>query len=161
MPYINNTLQYIKEENNRRLNEALKNSSVNSPNIVLPDADGRIRELWSLRGKIVLLHFWSARDRASRIVNPVLSELYSKFKNKGFEIFMVSVDTDRSAWMEAITDDNLSCINVGDMKGSYQAVTNFNVQELPFNYLLDKEGNIIGRNLKGPMLNQTLSKILK
>lgn len=157
----NNTLQYVKEENNRRLNEALKNSSVNSPNIVLPDADGRIRELWSLRGKIVLLHFWSARDRASRIVNPVLSELYAKFKNKGFEIFMVSVDTDRSAWMEAITNDNLSCINVGDMKGSYQAVTNFNVQELPFNYLLDKEGNIIGRNLKGPMLNQTLSKILK
>jgi hypothetical protein len=50
---------------------------------------------------------------------------------------------------------------VGDMKGSFQAVTNYNVQELPFNYLLDKEGNIIGKNLKGPALNNTLSKIFK
>jgi hypothetical protein len=47
------------------------------------------------------------------------------------------------------------------MKGSFQAVTNYNIQELPFNYLLDKEGNVIGKNLKGPALNQTLSKILK
>ena len=74
---------------------------------------------------------------------------------------MVSVDNDRVAWMEAIADDNLSCINVGDMKGSYQATTNYNIQELPFNYLLDKDGIIIGRNLKGPALNQTLSKIFK
>lgn len=157
----NNTLQYIKEENSRRLNAALKENAVNSPNIVLPDADGREKSLWSLRGKYVLVHFWSAKDRASRIVNPVLSELYNKFKNRGFEIFMVSVDNDRAAWMEAIADDNLSCINVGDMKGSYTAVTNYNVQELPFNYLLDKDGNIIGKNLKGPALNQTLSNLFK
>jgi hypothetical protein len=74
---------------------------------------------------------------------------------------MVSVDDDRVAWMEAIANDNLSCINVGDMKGCYQAVTSYNIQELPFNYLLDKEGVIIGRNLKGPALNQTLSGIFK
>jgi hypothetical protein len=74
---------------------------------------------------------------------------------------MVSVDNDRVAWMEAIAADNLSCINVGDMKGSFQAVTNYNIQELPFNYLLDKEGVIIGRNLKGPALNETLSNIFK
>ena len=157
----NNTLQLVKEEKNKKFNAALKEKAVNSPNIILPDADGHEKNLWSLRGKYVLLHFWSAKDRASRIVNPVLTELYNKFKSRGFEIFMVSVDTDRATWMEAISDDNLSCINVGDMKGSFQAVTNYNIQELPFNYLLDKEGNIIGKNLKGPALNQTLSKILK
>ncbi len=157
----NNTLQFVKEEQNRRLSSILKERAVNTPNIVLPDADGRERSLWSLQGKYVLVHFWSAKDRASRIVNPVLSEIYNKFKNRGFEIFMVSVDNDRAAWMDAIASDNLSCINVGDMKGSFQAVTNYNIQELPFNYLLDKEGNIIGRNLKGPALNQTLSKIFK
>jgi uncharacterized pyridoxamine 5'-phosphate oxidase family protein len=157
----NNTLQYVKEENSKKLNEALKNNAVNTPNIVLPDADGHERDLWSLHGKYVLLHFWSAKDRASRIVNPVLAEIYQKFKNRGFEIFMVSVDNDRIAWMEAIANDNLSCINVGDMKGSYQATNNYNIQELPFNYLLDKEGNIVGRNLKGPALYRTLSDIFK
>ena len=157
----NNTLQYVNEENNKRLNAALKNSAVNSPNIILPDADGHERNLWSLHGKYVLLHFWSAKDRASRIVNPVLSELYHKFKSRGFEIFMVSVDNDRVAWMEAIANDNLNCINVGDMKGSFQATSNYNVQEIPFNYLIDKEGNIIGRNLIGPGLNSTLSNIFK
>ena len=157
----NNTLQYIQEERNKQLSNVVKNNAVNSPNIVLPDADGHARELWSLHGKYVLLHFWSAKDRPSRIVNPVLSELYQKFKNRGFEIFMVSVDNDRAAWMEAIASDNLNCINVGDMNGSIQAITNYNIQELPFNYLLDKEGTIIARNLKGPALNQALSKIFK
>lgn len=157
----NNTLQYIKQERSKNLSTILQENSVNSPNIILPDADGRERSLWSLHGKYVLLHFWSAKDRSSRIVNQVLSEIYNKYKNRGFEIFMVSIDDDRVAWMDAIAEDNLSCINVGDMKGSFQAVTNYNVKELPFNYLLDKEGNIIGKNLKGPALNQTLSNILK
>jgi cytochrome oxidase Cu insertion factor (SCO1/SenC/PrrC family) len=157
----NNTLQFIKEENAKKLSAALKNNAVNSPNIILPDADGHPRDLWSLHGKYVLLHFWSAKDRASRIVNPVLSELYHKFKGRGFEIFMVSIDNDRAAWTEAIAADDLNCINVGDMKGSFQAVTNYNVQELPFNYLIDKEGVIIARNLKGPALNQTLTNIFK
>jgi thiol-disulfide isomerase/thioredoxin len=157
----NNTLQIIKSENSKKLSAAIKEKAVNTPNIVLPDADGHERSLWSLHGKYVLLHFWSAKDRNSRIVNPVLSEIYSKYKNKGFEIFMVSIDDDRAAWMEAIASDNLSCINVGDMKGSNQAIFNYNIKEVPFNYLLDKEGNVIGRNLEGPALNQTLSKILK
>lgn len=157
----NNTLQFIQEERNKQLSNVVKNNAVNSPNIILPDADGRARELWSLHGKYVLVHFWSAKDRSSRIVNPVLSELYQKFKNRGFEIYMVSVDNDRAAWMEAIASDNLNCINVGDMKGSFQAATNYNIQELPFNYLLDKEGNIIARNLKGPALHQALSQIFK
>jgi uncharacterized pyridoxamine 5'-phosphate oxidase family protein len=157
----NNTLQYVKQEQNKKLNSILEDNAVNSPNIILPDADGREKSLWALHGKYVLLHFWSAKDRASRIVNPVLSEIYNKYKNRGFEIFMVSVDNDRVAWMDAIANDNLSCINVGDMKGSFQAVTNYNIQELPFNYLLDKEGNIIAKNLTGPALNQTISKIFK
>ena len=157
----NNTLQFIKEERNKQLVNAVKNNAVNTPNIVLPDADGHSRDLWSLHGKYVLLYFWSAKDRTSRIVNPVLSELYHKFKSRGFEIFMVSVDNDRAAWMEAIASDNLSCINVGDMKGSFQAASNYNIQELPFNYLIDKEGNIIARNLRGPALNQALNQIFK
>ncbi|MEI6138478.1 MAG: TlpA disulfide reductase family protein [Mariniphaga sp.] len=157
----NNTLQLVKNENSKKLTNAIKDKAVNSPNIVLPDAFGNERNLWSLHGKYVLLHFWSAKDRASRIINPVLSEIYAKYKNKGLEIFMVSIDNDKNAWLNAIEEDRLTCINVGDMKGSVQALTNYNIQEIPYNYLLDKEGSIIGKNLKGPALDQTLSKILK
>ncbi len=157
----NNTLQFIKEERAKNLNNVIESNAVNSPNIILPDVDGHKRDLWSLHGKYVLLHFWSAKDRGSRILNPVLSEVYQKFRNRGFEIFMVSVDDDKAAWTEAIAADKLNFINVGDMKGSFQAVSNYNVQELPFNYLLDKQGNIIARNLKGPAINQALSNLLK
>jgi len=156
-----NTLEIISNETSKKLSNVMKENGVNSPNIILPDADGKAKELWSLHGKYVLLHFWSAKDAASRIVNPVLSELYNKYKKYGFEIFMISIDTDRAAWMQAIEEDNLNCINVGDMKGCYQAVTSYNIQTLPFNYLLDKEGVILSKNLKGPALNQVLSQIFK
>ena len=156
-----NTLAILKNESTKKLNNFLKENAVNSPNIILPDADGKEKELWSLHGKYVLLHFWSAKDPASRTQNPVLSEIYNKYRKRGLEIFMVSVDTDRAAWMEAMEDDNLTCLNVGDMKGSNQAVKNYNIREIPSNYLLDREGTIIAKNLKGPAINQVLSKIFK
>jgi thiol-disulfide isomerase/thioredoxin len=134
---------------------------VNSPNVVLPDPDGKSRDLWSLHGKYVLLHFWSAKDGSSQIINPVLAEIYQKYHSKGFEIFMVNVDTDREAWLEAIQHYNLYCINVSDMKGCFQAVTSYNIQAVPANYLLGTKGEIIARDLKGPALNQVLGQILR
>ena len=156
-----NILEIVKNDSNQKMNKVLMENAVNSPNIILPDVDGKEKSLWSLHGKYVLLHFWSAKDPSSRTLNPVLSEIYNKYKKRGFEIFMVSVDTDRAAWMEAIEEDNLSCLNVSDMKGCFQAVTNYNVKELPFNYLLDRQGVIIAKNLKGPALNQVMSQIFK
>jgi peroxiredoxin len=156
----NNALNILKEQKNAKLNNLMAQSAVNSPNIKLPDVAGIERELWSLHGKYVLLHFWSAKDRTSRIQNQVLVELYAKFKHKGFEIYMVSVDDDKTAWKAAIAEDQLTWINVGDMKGSVSALINYNIRSVPANYLLDKEGKIIGKNLKGPELNAALSKIL-
>ena len=156
-----NTLEIVKQESLKKLNNVINENAVNSPNIILPDVDGKEKELWSFHGKYVLLNFWSAKDPASRTLNPVLSEIYHKYNRRGFEIFMVSVDTNRAAWMEAIEDDNLTCINVSDMKGCFQAVTNYNIKELPYNYLLDKEGRILAKNLKGPAIDQVLSQIFK
>lgn len=156
----NNTLTIIKQQKNAKLNDLISQSGVNSPNIKLPDASGIARELWSLQGKIVLLHFWSAKDRTSRIQNQVLVELYAKYKQKGFEIYMVSVDDDRSAWLTAIAEDQLTWINVGDMKGSISALLNYNIRNIPSNYLLDREGQIVAKNLQGPELNKALAKAL-
>lgn len=155
-----NALNILKEQKNAKLNSLMAQSAVNSPNIKLPDTSGIDRDLWSLHGKSVLVHFWSAKDRTSRIQNQVLVELYAKFKHKGFEIYMISIDDDKLAWKAAIAEDKLTWINVGDMKGSVSALISYNIQTIPANYLLDKEGKIIGKNLQGPELNKVLSKVL-
>jgi alkyl hydroperoxide reductase subunit AhpC len=109
----------------------------------------------------VLIQFWSAKDRASRIQNEALTELYSKYKSRGLEIYQVSVDNDRSAWIDAIEQDGLKWINVGDMKGSITALNNYNVQKIPSNYVLDKEGNIVARDIQGPELDKLIGKLCR
>jgi len=156
----NNTLTIIKQQKNAKLNDLISQSAVNSPNIKLPDSSGIERDLWSLQGKVVLLHFWSAKDRTSRIQNQVLVELYAKYRQRGFEIYMVSVDDERSAWLAAIAEDQLTWINVGDMKGSIKALMNYNIRTIPSNYLLDREGKIVAKNLKGPEFEKALARVL-
>ncbi|RKD91717.1 TlpA disulfide reductase family protein [Mangrovibacterium diazotrophicum] len=155
-----NTLKLMAEERAAKMKQMIQEQGVNSPDIVLPNPDGKEIALSSLRGKYVLLQFWSAMDRGSRIANPVLVELYKKYKSKGFEIYQVSVDENRYEWLDAIDKDKLTWTNVGDMKGSNQAVSNYNVTNIPLNYLLDKDGVIIARDLKGPNLDRLLGEIL-
>jgi hypothetical protein len=151
-----NTIKLMQDERNVRIQQLIQEQGENSPDIVLPDPEGKEIALSSLKGKHVLLHFWSALDRGSRIMNPVLVELYKKYNRKGFEIYQVSVDEDRYEWIDAIDQDKISWINVGDMEGSRTAVINYNVQEVPFNYLLNDEGVIIAKDLKGPALDRLL-----
>lgn len=132
----------------------------NSPEIKLPDAFGKEVALSSFLGKYVLVHFWSGSDRSSRIMNEVLRENYLKYKSKGFEIYQVSTDTSENVWKTAIEDDRLMWTNVGDMKGSINACNSFNIVQIPSNYLLDKEGVIIAKDLKGPALYKKLNEIL-
>ena len=117
--------------------------------------------LSSFKGKAVLVQFWAAVDRNSRIQNPVLVELYKKYKNKGFEIYQVSVDQNRAEWVDAIDQDHLTWANVGDMNGSKLAVGTYNVQSIPYNYLLAKEGAIVGKNLQGPALDKAVGNLFK
>ena len=156
-----NALQWLKTEQNAKLQQFIKEHGENSPNISLPDPYGKEVSLLSFRGKYTLLHFWAGASDGSRVINSVLCELYNKYKNKGFEIYQVSLDTDRTAWVNAIDDDKLIWTNVSDLKGCNQAVMAYNIKTLPYNYLLDKEGSVIAQNLKGPELNKLLSEILK
>lgn len=156
-----NTLAIVNSKQNSEMSSLLEKVAVNSPDIVLPDPNGKEIALSSLRGKYVLLHFWSAKDRGSRMLNPVIAENYKQFRRKGLEVYMVSVDTDKSAWEEAIREDGLNFINVGDMKGSFNAVNSYNIKAVPSNYLLDKEGKILAKNLAGPAMNETLKKVIK
>lgn len=156
-----NTLRLIQQEKSNKLREFILKNGTNSPDINLPDASGKNIALSSLKGKIVLLQFWGAMDRTSRIQNQALTELYARYKNRGFEIYQVSIDTDRNAWLGAIREDKLSWINVCDLKGSAIATNTYNVQKIPTNYILDKEGVIVARDLKGPELNQVVGKLTR
>lgn len=156
----NNTLQFVRQQQAQKMQQFIQEQGDNSPDILLPDADGNEVALSSLRGKVVLLQFWAAVDRASRIQNPVLVEAYNKYKRKGFEIYQVSVDVNRAEWVDAIDVDRLNWINVGDMEGSKLAAAVYNVQSIPLNYLLDKEGRIVAKNLKGPALDKALAQLL-
>jgi hypothetical protein len=155
-----NTLEILKQEKNAQLQRFIQEQGSNSPEIILPDPDGNEIALSSLRGKVVLLQFWSALDRNSRILNEALAEAYRKYKNKGFEIYQVSIDENRIEWVDAIDQDGLDWINVGDMEGSNQAVRVYNIQTIPYNYLLNGEGEIIAQNLKGQGLDKALGQLL-
>ena len=152
-----NTVKLMEDQRRKKLQKFIDENAQNSPEIVLPDTEGEEIALSSLRGKYVLVQFWAGADKGSRIMNPVLTEIYKKYHSRGFEIYQVSADTNRYDWVDAIDKDHLSWINVGDMKGSRSALLLYNVQELPSNYILDKEGNILGKNLKG----QAITKILE
>lgn len=156
-----NTLRLMDQQKSIKIQQYISENGVNSPNITLPNANGRDVSLASLNSKVILLQFWSALDVNSRYQNSALVELYNKYKSKGLEIYQVSVDVDRSAWLNAIEKDGLSWINVGDMKGSAVAQHMYNIQSIPCNYILDSEKRIVYKNVQGPALDQAIGKLTK
>jgi thiol-disulfide isomerase/thioredoxin len=156
-----NTLQYLRDQKAAEMKQFIEQEGINSPDIVLPDLNGKETALSSLRGKVVLLHFWAAEDPGSRILNPLLVDAYQKYKSRGLEIYQVNVGTNRSEWIDVVDEDKLKWINVGDLEGSTQARLSYNIQNIPFNYLLDKEGKIVAKNLTGTDLDKALAQILK
>ncbi len=133
-----------------------------APNISLPDPEGNIVSLSSLRGKYVLLDFWASWNTLSRTKNKMLIDIYSKYKEKGFEIYQVSLDRNKESWIKGIEENKLNWINVSDLKYWNSPVAmKYQVQELPANFLLDTAGRIIAKNLNGNDLEKNLKKIFK
>lgn len=156
-----NTQRLMDAEKNNKLQQFIAQNGVNSPDIKLPNPNGREISLSSLNNKVILIQFWSAKNRDSRIQNQALVDLYSKYKSKGLEIYQVSIDTDRTAWLNAIEQDRLSWINVGDMNGSIKAVNLYNIQFIPSNYILDKDRSIVAKNLQGPALDRVIREMTR
>lgn len=132
-----------------------------APDISLPNPDGEHMNLSDLRGKYVLLDFWAGWCRPCRMENPNIVAMYDKYKARGFEIFSVSLDRSRQKWLSAIAEDGLRWPgHVSDL--SYfrsQAAITYKVNGIPFALLLDPEGRVIGKNLRGRMLKAKLAQI--
>jgi hypothetical protein len=126
----------------------------------LKDIDGRRIALSSLKGKYVLLAFWSARSRDCIADNLQLKEFYKLYNKQGFEIYQINIDEDESVWRTAVKYDELPWINTKeDDPANPKNVRLYNVQTVPMNYLYDPEGNIIGTNLHGRNLQIKLNQI--
>jgi thiol-disulfide isomerase/thioredoxin len=133
-----------------------------APNFTLLQPDGSELSLHSLRGKVVLVDFWASWCGPCRKTNPEVVALYNKYKDKGFDILGVSLDRQREPWLKAIEQDGLTWHHVSDLKGwQSEAAKLYSVQSIPQTLLLDANGKIIARNLKGDELEAKLKEVLK
>ena len=133
-----------------------------APEIALPDVNGKTIALSSLRGKVVLIDFWASWCGPCRMENPNVVKAYKKWKDKGFTVYSVSLDDNRDDWLKAIKNDNLSWPNhVSDLRGwQSSAAAAYGVRAIPSTWLIDGEGNVIERNLRGGQLEQKLQELL-
>lgn len=115
-----------------------------APDFTLPDKDGNNTTLSTFQGKMVLIDFWASWCHFCRDENPELVALYADYKAKGFEIIGVSIDTDRSSWLNAVNADGIEFVQLSDLKGMESPITNaYGVLSIPKMLLIDEEGKIL------------------
>ena len=133
-----------------------------APDIALPNPEGDTVRLSSLRGNYVMIDFWAAWCKPCRMENPNVVRLYDEYKDKGFEIYGVSLDRTKDAWVDAIAQDELTWKHVSDLQYfNSEAASLYNINAIPATVLLDKEGKIIAKNLRGQALEEKLAEIFE
>lgn len=139
-------------------------SEAGYPDLDMTDVYGKKVRLSSLQGKVVLLYFWSAETGNSNTLNAELKEIYKKYSDSpvGFEVYQVAIDTSKSLWITAVQEQQLPWVSVSDLRGhNSSALGLYNVQKLPTNFLMDKEGNIVLRDIYGSKLDEKLAELTR
>jgi len=131
-----------------------------APEISLPNPEGDTINLSDLKGKVVLIDFWASWCRPCRLENPNVVKLYNKYKDQGFEILGVSLDRDKTSWTRAIQQDKLDWLHISDLKYFRSvAAQTYGVNAIPYTVLVDADGRIIAKKLRGRQLERKLEEI--
>lgn len=149
------------EELARMVSESICNPAP-YPDIALPDMYGDVRRLSSIGNKVILLDFWSAAAPEAAMYNAELKEIYSRFAGEGFEIYQVGIDTDKQVWINAVQEQRLPCISVCDFKGPAGIAPRvYNIDKVPANYLIDGNGEIVGRDIPTDKLAREVDNLVR
>jgi peroxiredoxin len=125
------------------------------------DVDGKPVKLSAFHGKYVLLDFWASWCKPCRMENPNVVKVYNKFKDKNFTVLGVSLDQSKDAWVKAIQADKLTWNHVSDLQQWQNAVAQmYHIQSIPGNFLIDPNGKIVARDLRGQDLEKKLCELL-
>ena len=131
-----------------------------APEFSMNDQEGKAIALSSLKGKVVLIDFWASWCGPCRQENPNVVKVYQKYHGKGFEILGVSLDQRKEDWLKAIKDDNLTWLHVSDLQYWQNAAARlYGVNAIPQSFLLDKDGKIIAKGLRGEQLEKKLAEL--
>lgn len=132
-----------------------------APEISLPTPEGDTLSLSDLRGQVVLIDFWASWCRPCRMENPNVVRMYNRLHGKGFEIYGVSLDRTKANWEQAITSDGLTWHHVSDLKyWSSVAAQTYGVHSIPYTVVVDREGRIAAKGLRGAALEQKVEELL-
>ena len=133
-----------------------------APEFALPDTKGKMVRLSSFRGKYILLDFWASWCGPCRQESPNVVRAYNKYKGSKFDILSVSLDNDKAAWLKAIDKDGLTWTHVSDLTAWESSVVKlYQVEGIPATFLLDPNGIVVARDLRGEELDKKLEELLK
>lgn len=146
----------------KRLNESSKvEVNKQAPNFSAPNPEGKMVSLKESLGKVTIIDFWASWCKPCRMENPEMVKLYNEFHSKGLNILGVSLDKDADKWKEAISSDNLTWNQVSNLKQWEEPIAKlYSVDAIPSTFLLDSNGIIIAKNLRGEELKNKIKELL-
>ena len=155
--------EMVSNINSQDLKSPVSFEGIEAPEISLPDPQGDTIKLSSTRGNVVLLDFWATWCSPCRRENPNLVKAYTLYHSKGFQIYQVSLDKTKEAWLNGIQEDHLEkWIHVSDVKyWNSVVVPLYSIDSIPCNFLIDKDGRVIDSYLRGEKLQNKLAELFK